>query len=171
MFGLTFEKLFLVAVIAGVVIGPTRLPVYAHRLGQLLRDFRSFLDASRARAESELGSSFSRADWDVLDPRRYDPRRIVRDALDDGPATEDRPATADPEREALLLEAAAAVRPGQKYLVAGSAAHPRRIRIDSLPPDDPRRIAAERPVEETPTGTDAYGAVAPGSVSRLDRAQ
>ncbi|MFD6548072.1 hypothetical protein, partial [Bacillus cereus] len=42
-----------------------------------------------------------------------------------------------------VLTEAARVRPGQKYLITGPASHPRRILIDSLPQDDPRRIAAQ----------------------------
>lgn len=128
MFGLSFEKLFLVAIIAGLVIGPQRLPLYAHRLAELIRSFRSFVDASKARADLE-----------ALDVRRYDPRSIIRDALTDSPAAE---AADDEERARIVAEEAARVRPGQKYLVTGNSAHPHRIPITSLPADDPRRLAA-----------------------------
>ena len=127
MFGLTFEKLFLVAIVAGLVIGPQRLPIYTHRLAELIRSVRSFVDASKARADLE-----------ALDVRQYDPRRIVREALTE-------PATTQPADEADLEEQASRVRPGQKYLVTGGSAHPRRILIDSLPEDDPRRLAAHVP--------------------------
>ncbi|MFD4328253.1 hypothetical protein ACFWQC_26715 [Nocardioides sp. NPDC058538] len=127
MFGLTFEKLFLVAIVAGLVIGPQRLPIYTHRLAELIRSVRGFIDASKARADLE-----------TLDVRQYDPRLIVRKALPE-------PATAQPADEADLEEQASRVRPGQKYLVTGGSAHPRRILIDSLPVDDPRRLAAHVP--------------------------
>lgn len=133
MFGLTFEKLFLVAIVAGLVIGPQRLPIYTHRLAELIRSVRSFVDASKARADLE-----------ALDVRQYDPRLIVRKALTE-------PATAQPADEADLEEQASRVRPGQKYLVTGGSAHPRRILIDSLPEDDPRRLAAHVP---TPAADD-----------------
>jgi len=133
MFGLTFEKLFLVAIVAGLVIGPQRLPIYTHRLAELIRSVRSFVDASKARADLE-----------ALDVRQYDPRLIVRKALTE-------PATAQPADEADLEEQASRVRPGQKYLVTGGSAHPRRILIDSLPEDDPRRLAAHVP---TPVADD-----------------
>lgn len=127
MFGLSFEKLFLVAIIAGLVIGPQRLPIYTHRLAELIRSVRSFVDASKARADLE-----------ALDVRQYDPRRVLREALTE-------PATAQPADEADLKEQASRVRPGQKYLVTGGAAHPRRILIESLPEDDPRCLAAQVP--------------------------
>ena len=128
MFGLTFEKLFLVAIVAAVVIGPQRLPVYTARLAETIRALRGLVETSRTRAEAEMGVSLQRADWEALDPRRYDPRRVVLDALRE-PAPSAAP---DPD-----------VRPGQRYVVTGSAAHPRRVRIDALPADDPRRVAAE----------------------------
>ncbi len=127
MFGLTFEKLFLVAVVAGVVLGPQRLPVYAHQLARTVRALRDFVESTRGSAEREMGLTTS------LDLKQYDPRRIVRDALNE-PAI---PAVTDE-----IADQARRVRPGQKYLTAGSAAHPRRILIESLPDDDPRRIAA-----------------------------
>lgn len=139
MFGLTFEKLFLVAIVAALVIGPQRLPHYARRLGEWVRTVRSALESSRAATEAELGVTLSRAEWEALDLRRLDPRRIIRDALAEPSPTA--PASGGPD--AALLAEAARVRPGQRYLVTGSAAHPRRIPISSLPADDPRRLAAE----------------------------
>lgn len=130
MFGLTFEKLFLVAIVAGLVIGPQRLPLYTHRFAELIRSIRKFIDTSKAQTGLE-----------AVDVRRYDPRRIVREALTEPTAAP----TADEATEADLEEQASRVRPGQKYLVTGGSAHPRRILIDSLPADDPRRVAAYVP--------------------------
>lgn len=135
MFGLTFEKLFLVAIIAGVVIGPERLPLYAHKLGETVRALRGLVETSRAQVEAEMGVPLQREQWESLDLRQYDPRRIVREALEE-------PVTPSAD-QAAIEEEARRVRPGQTYLVTGSAAHPRRTLIASLPADDPRRIAAE----------------------------
>lgn len=131
MFGLTFEKLFLVVLIAGVVIGPQRLPLHAHKFGETIRRLRRLLDDTRARTETELG--VTRAEWEALDLRQFHPRHLVREALQ------------EPESEAYaeVLAQARRVRPGQQYLVTGSAAHPMRIRLDALHPEDPRRLAAE----------------------------
>jgi sec-independent protein translocase protein TatB len=79
MFGLTFEKLLVITVVAGFVLGPRRLPLYAAALAAFARDLRAYVDATRARAERDLGVPLH------VDPRRYDPRRIVRDALEDEP--------------------------------------------------------------------------------------
>lgn len=145
MFGLSFEKLFLVAIIAAVVIGPQRLPLYTHRLAELIRSLRRLVDTSKAQVESEIG--ISREELEALDVRRYDPRRIVRDALSDpspAPVEVVAPSSVEPS-EQTLAEEASRVRPGQKYLVTGNSARPRRILIASLPENDPRRLAAYVP--------------------------
>ncbi|MFI8565548.1 twin-arginine translocase TatA/TatE family subunit [Rhodococcus sp. NPDC078407] len=136
MFGLTFEKLFLVAVIAGFVLGPQRLPGYAHQLTRAVRGVRHFVDTTRSAAEAEMGVPLRRSEWESMDLRQYDPRRIVSEALRE---TEPLEKTYPP-----VLADAARVQPGQKYLITGPASHPRRILIESLPQDDPRRIAAQR---------------------------
>lgn len=138
MFGLTFEKLFLIALVAVLVIGPSRLPEYTRQLTQWLRSIADIVREGRAEAERDLGISMTRAEWEALDPRQYNPRRIVQEAL--APATEESPT--DPMTDPRVDEAAH-VRPGQQYIVSGTASHPRRVLIASLPRDDPRRLAAE----------------------------
>ncbi|MBY4272397.1 preprotein translocase [Rhodococcus fascians] len=153
MFGLTFEKLFLVAIIAGFVLGPQRLPGYAHRLGRAVRTLRHFVDSTRSTAEAEMGVPLRRSEWESLDLKQYDPRRIVADALRENDAlpehdTRQENDTATPTDPELVLEAAR-VRPGQKYLITGPSSHPRRVLIESLPENDPRRIAAETSTRES----------------------
>jgi sec-independent protein translocase protein TatB len=87
VFGLTPEKLLIIAVIAAFLIGPERLPQYAAKLSQLIRSMRDFANGAKARMKEEMGPEFDDVDWKKLDPRQYDPRRIVREALmDDSPA-------------------------------------------------------------------------------------
>lgn len=133
MFGLTFEKLLLVMIVAGVLVGPRRLPHYAQELARLVRSFRDFVDATRVQAEREMGMSLQPTEW-----KQYDPRRIMREAMQDPMGTTTGPEEFDPRVDEALR-----VRPGQKYLVTGSAAHPQRILLQSLPSDDPRRLAAQ----------------------------
>jgi sec-independent protein translocase protein TatB len=83
MFGLTFDKLVIIAVIAVFVVGPERLPLYAGRFAELVRTLRDFADSAKARLKEELGPEMDDVDWKKMDPRQYDPRRIVRDALAD----------------------------------------------------------------------------------------
>lgn len=86
MFGLTFEKLVVLGVIAAMVLGPERLPQYAEMLASWVRKLRHSTTGAKARLREELGDDFDDIDWKKLNPRQYDPRQIVRNALmDDGP--------------------------------------------------------------------------------------
>ena len=84
--GLTFEKLLLVGVIAVFLLGPDKLPSYAAKLGRLVRTLRDYANGAKVRMKEEMGPEFDEVDWKKLDPRQYDPRRIIREALlDDEP--------------------------------------------------------------------------------------
>jgi len=80
-FGLTFDKLIIIGVIALLLIGPERLPRYAEQLGVWARQLREFVGGARSRLRDEVGPEFDEIDWKHLDPRQYDPRRIIREAL------------------------------------------------------------------------------------------
>lgn len=79
--GLTFEKLLLVAVVAVLLVGPDKLPQYAAQLAKLVRTVRDFANSAKTRMKDEMGPEFDEVDWKRLDPRQYDPRRIIREAL------------------------------------------------------------------------------------------
>ncbi|MCM3656178.1 sec-independent translocase [Agromyces mediolanus] len=83
MFGLTFEKLLIIGVIAVFLLGPERLPHYAAQLGRLVRSLRDLASGAKDRMREEMGPDFDDVDWKKLDPRQYDPRRIIREALSD----------------------------------------------------------------------------------------
>ena len=83
MFGLTFEKLLIIGVIAVFLLGPERLPHYAAQLGRLVRSMRDMATGAKDRVREEMGPDFDDMDWKKLDPRQYDPRRIIREALVD----------------------------------------------------------------------------------------
>jgi len=85
-FGLTFDKLLIILVIAVFLIGPDRLPGYAAQLARLVKTLRGFADGAKDRMREEMGPEFDEVDWRKLDPRQYDPRRIIREALLDDPA-------------------------------------------------------------------------------------
>lgn len=80
-FGLTFDKLLIILVIALFLIGPDRLPGYAAQLARLAKTLRGFANGARDRMREEMGPEFDEVDWRKLDPRQYDPRRIIREAL------------------------------------------------------------------------------------------
>lgn len=81
MFGLSGEKLLILGLIAVFVLGPERLPYYAQQLARLVKNLRRMADGAKTQLESELGESLNDLDWRKLDPRQYDPRRIIREAL------------------------------------------------------------------------------------------
>lgn len=94
-FGLTFEKILLIGVIAAVIIGPERLPKAAEAFAKFVRRAGEYLRDTKARMRDELGPEIDDVDWRKLDPRQYDPRRIIRDALmDDTPVAATATATA-----------------------------------------------------------------------------
>ena len=93
-FGLTFEKLFVIGLIAIILLGPERLPYYASQLAKLVRSLRDFANGAKERMREEMGDDFDEVDWKKLDPRQYDPRRIIREALlDDEPVPVIKPVT------------------------------------------------------------------------------
>jgi sec-independent protein translocase protein TatB len=104
-FGLTIEKLLLIGVIAAVLIGPERLPRYAEGLAHWASRTRDFLRGARSRVKEEMGPDFDDVDWRKLDPRQYDPRRIIREALlDDAPVPTVRAAQAAAVVSAMTAE-------------------------------------------------------------------
>ena len=86
-FGLTFEKLLLIGVIAALIIGPERLPKAAEAFAGFVRKAGEYVRETKSKMRDEIGPEIDDVDWRKLDPRQYDPRRIIRDALmDDAPA-------------------------------------------------------------------------------------
>ena len=88
MFGLTFEKLLLVGVVAVLLIGPERLPHYSAQFAKFVRGIRDMANGAKERLKDEMGEDFDPDEWKKLDPRQYDPRRIIREALiEDAPSS------------------------------------------------------------------------------------
>ncbi|MFP5250926.1 MAG: Sec-independent protein translocase TatB [Actinomycetes bacterium] len=83
--GITLDKLLLIALLAAFLIGPERLPALAEKLGALVRGLRDLAGGAKERMREEMGPEFDEVDWQKLDPRQYDPRRIVMEALRDPP--------------------------------------------------------------------------------------
>lgn len=81
MGGLTLEKLAIVLVIALIVLGPERLPTYAQKLGEFVRNLKRMTESAKDRVKDEMGEEYDEVDWKQLDPRQYDPRKIIREAL------------------------------------------------------------------------------------------
>ena len=64
-------------------------------------------DGAKDRMREEMGPEFDEVDWKKLDPRQYDPRRIIREALvDDGGAGPPRPEAGDAGHAQPYIESA-----------------------------------------------------------------
>ncbi|WP_076262622.1 Sec-independent protein translocase protein TatB [Intrasporangium flavum] len=87
MFDINGWELLLLGVLAVIVLGPERLPEYAAKFGRFVRQARAMADRAKEQLKDEMGPEFSDIDWRAYDPRQYDPRKIVRDALN-SPAEE-----------------------------------------------------------------------------------
>lgn len=81
MFGISGSEFFVIVLVAVIVVGPQRLPEYTRKLTQMVRQLRMFLDNARSQIAEEVGPEMADLDLSSLDPRQYDPRKIVRDAL------------------------------------------------------------------------------------------
>lgn len=93
-FGLTFEKLLLIGLIAVLIIGPDRLPQAAETFARTVRKVGEYMRDAKTRVRDEMGPELDDVDWRKLDPRQYDPRRIIRDALLEEPTPAPSPAQA-----------------------------------------------------------------------------
>ncbi|SDO62451.1 hypothetical protein SAMN04487848_1760 [Microbacterium sp. ru370.1] len=153
MFGLTFEKLLLVGLIAAVILGPQRLPVVVARVSGLRRT----VDAARVRAADEIGIPADAPQWRALDPRQYDPRRIIAEAL----AAPPRPASAPPGPASVP----AAPAPVERAPVAPDPAASAPVApapVEALDPDaadttaDPAVTPVNPPMRRIRVGTSAH---------------
>lgn len=84
-FGIDTEKLLLIGLLAALLIGHQRLPQAARWLARTTAWLRDWSRTAKDRLKEEMGEDFQDVEWRKLDPRQYDPRRIVRDALLDEP--------------------------------------------------------------------------------------
>ncbi|WP_374953911.1 Sec-independent protein translocase TatB [Pseudoclavibacter sp. RFBA6] len=71
----------MIGIIAAFIIGPDKLPKAAERLADAVKWLRGASTNAKSRMKEEMGDDFADVDWRKLDPRQYDPRRIIRDAL------------------------------------------------------------------------------------------
>ena len=79
------SEFLVIALLAMILIGPERLPEYVRGLRSVVLRLRALIKDGQSALKDELGDD---VDWSQLDPRNYDPRRIVREALfDDEDAT------------------------------------------------------------------------------------
>lgn len=78
VFDINGFELLIILVLAVILVGPERLPEYVNGLRSLAKRLRDFVNEGRSALRDEFGDD---VDWSQYDPRQYDPRRIVREAL------------------------------------------------------------------------------------------
>ena len=81
LFNVNGGELVVILLVLALVVGPDRLPQYAEQLARFVRGARDHARKAKERVDEEVGEGLGEVDWSSLDPRQYDPRRIVRDAL------------------------------------------------------------------------------------------
>jgi sec-independent protein translocase protein TatB len=126
-------ELLLLLVLAVIILGPHRLPEYAAKLAHAVRNLRDMAEGAKSQIRQEMGPAFEDVNWRQLDPRQYDPRRIVREAL----STSSPAATGSARTTAAaagMVPLAADGTPAQDHPPRASRPRARRVRHDpSLP--------------------------------------
>lgn len=93
-------EFIIIVIVAFIVIGPERLPHYLAKARSLVREAKKMADGAKGQLREQIGPEFDEIDWKAYDPRQYDPRRIVREALfegrDDDEADAGEPRAAEP---------------------------------------------------------------------------
>ena len=109
MLGINGLELVVLALIAVVVLGPERLPEYAAQLARLVKGLRRMASGAREQLREEVGPELDEVDWRKLDPRQYDPRRIIKEALLDDIEDVFKPVSKGAPQVAAAVPAAAVV--------------------------------------------------------------
>lgn len=135
-FGLDLNKLLVIGVIAVVLIGPERLPHYAEMLARFLKRSGEYLKGAKERVAEEMGPEFTETDWRKLDPRQYDPRRIIRDAILEPDAPSAAPSVATTTTTTATATAAAATAGAAGTFTPRRRKAPVRLAAFEVPPFD-----------------------------------
>jgi sec-independent protein translocase protein TatB len=83
VFGLSLEKLLILAVLALIIFGPDRLPKIAAQAGRALRDLRRIAENAKSDLQEGLGPEFRDFDINDLNPRNF-VRKHLWDDVDGG---------------------------------------------------------------------------------------
>lgn len=97
MLGISGWEFLILIALAAALIGPERLPEYVGKLRTYIRQIRDMAEGAKSQLKDQMGPEFQDINWRAYDPRQYDPRKIVRDALfdpdpDESPDADESPA-------------------------------------------------------------------------------
>lgn len=129
VFGINGPEFFLLLLIGILVIGPQRLPEYTQKLANLVKEVRRMASGAREQIKEEVGIDIDDVDWKKYDPRQYDPRRIIKEALLDD---DTKPVSSGAPAAVAAVSGAAVVAAGG---AAAAAARPERV-VQVLPPGE-----------------------------------
>ena len=71
MFGIGFEKLLTLAILAVVLIGPDKLPKFAVEAARFIQKFRTMSREALNELKSELGPEFANLEIQDLHPKKF----------------------------------------------------------------------------------------------------
>lgn len=80
IFGMSQGELLLIMVVVLVIIGPDRLPGAVENVRRWIRQARDMANQAKGDLREQVGDDID-LDWRKWDPRQYNPKRIVREAL------------------------------------------------------------------------------------------
>ncbi|WP_334684358.1 twin-arginine translocase TatA/TatE family subunit [Arthrobacter sp. CAN_A6] len=93
--GINGLEAIVLGLLAVLILGPEKLPEYAAGLARMVKSLRQLARGAQDQFREELGDDLTDVDWRRLDPRQYDPRLIIREALlEDFPELTDIPLAA-----------------------------------------------------------------------------
>lgn len=163
MFGINGSELLILIVLALLVIGPEKLPELAQQLARVTREVKQIAVGAREKVQEELGEEYE--ELANFDPRQYDPRRIVREALADEPR---RPSAGAAARRAARTSATesgtatgAAVDSGSAAGATGGASAGRAARTAGAAAGGTAASAASRPARNSKGSPAASNRTAP----------
>ncbi|MGC5615638.1 twin-arginine translocase TatA/TatE family subunit [Georgenia sp. Z1491] len=135
--GISGSELVVLLLVGFLVVGPEKLPELSRQLARVVRRVVAVARDTGDKVRAELGDDLD--DLKSLDPRQYDPRRIVADAMKE-PARTARPAT-PAEYTGASSGASGAAAGSVASGLAGTAGYPdgapERPRADPVDPTRP----------------------------------
>lgn len=98
--GISGSELVVLLLVGFLVVGPEKLPELSRQLARVIRKVVAVARDTGDKVRAELGDDFD--ELKDLDPRQYDPRRIIREAWGDTD-----PSELLPSKEAMTVAAGA----------------------------------------------------------------
>lgn len=132
MFDISLDKILVMMVVAVFLVGPSRLPIIAEKLARLTVRARQLAISTRERLREEVGDEIDDIDWKKLNPRNYDPRQIIRQALE------------SPYDEPGALAAPRRPRPAQTSMTSTDDGPSAEVQDGKRLPHDTQRAAPEQ---------------------------